>query len=205
MMKSGNKTEPEYAWALSRAEVIPNNLEKEVGALRKRINMVKLRPRDPETYESWMVQLIKVAYHLKWMHKCDREAPPEKYRIKCLRGALRELRPLGLIDELELEGYFDKGNILEEFRKVCEMEVNRLKSPFEIVVLYHVADIFPLLFKDRVSTSRHSKFMELAGEINCFVMDDYMILNPEESMAYYAKKHGFEIGKYLEMHRRLSQ
>ncbi len=204
-MKKTNKLAPEYVWALSSAETIPENLKSEVGALRKRIDMVNIKPRDPETYEKWMVQLLKLAYHLKWIHECDKEVPAVKYRIKCLRGALRELRPLGWIDELELEGYLDKGNILGEFRQVCEMEINRLNYPFVMVVLHHVADIYPFLSKHPVSKTKHSTFMELAGEINCFVTNNYLIVNPEESMAYYAKKYGFEIGKYLDMHRRLKK
>lgn len=204
-MRHSERIAPVYAWAMSDSETVPNHLKVEVDELRKRIELrVNIKPRDPATYGFWMLQLLKQAYHLRWLYESDKELLPCKGRLARLRGALRELKPLGPSDELELDCHTEMTGLLSTFRQACEREIDYINYPFQMLVLSAIAELYPFLSARPVSKNRHSTFMKLAGEVNCFVMDDNQILNPEESMAYYADKHGFEIDRYLEMHQRLS-
>jgi hypothetical protein len=57
-----HKKEKLHFWTLKYGGDVPTDLEKEVQCMRERLDQLKITPRDPDSYELWMICLIKTIF-----------------------------------------------------------------------------------------------------------------------------------------------
>ncbi len=195
MHRNSSKIETMYEWALSEKLEVPSSIASEAKELRNRIGNCKLKPRDPATYERQLLRLMKAVFWLRWNYETPYELQGDQKRVSRLRNLLRNLNELDMFDDIHLSAYLDSFGVIRRLRAACEQERKRLSKPFQLQILHALAEIYPFLTSFKLSTSKGSKFMELAGEIDGFITGRELA-DHASSMADYAERHGFDIGKY---------
>lgn len=186
---------PIYAWALGDSLEIPPKLGPELRDLHHIIYSCKLKPRDPATHERDVLRLIKAVCWLKWVHENPDDRQGDSERISRLTAVIYRIEKLDLSDVLNLEAYFDRPKLIEQFKQACTREREYLKRPFQLLILETLASIYPFLTSYKLSMSKGSAFMKLVGEIDRYVTGR-IVTNPAECMADCAKKYKFDIEKY---------